>query len=73
MLFEELLAGSLGLHGCQLVAFGFESVDDVSDDSTLNSIGFDLYKEKSLASAKFALFTAHTLKAEKEFFLHTMM
>jgi len=65
VLFEKLLAGLLCLHGGQLVSLGFESVDDVSDDSTLNSIGFDLYTKKILALAKFALSSAHTLKAEK--------
>ena len=38
---EELLGGLLGLHGGQSVSLGFESVDNVSDDSTLNTIGLD--------------------------------
>lgn len=42
VLFEELLGGLLGLHGSQFVSLGFESVDDVTDDSTLDSIGLDL-------------------------------
>ena len=39
---EEFLGGLLGLHGGQLVSLGFESADNVTDDSTLNTIGLDL-------------------------------
>lgn len=39
---KKLLGGLLGLHGSHLVSLGFESADDVSDDSSLNTIGLDL-------------------------------
>ena len=42
--FEELFAGLLGLHGGQSVSLGFESADNVTDDSALNTIGLDLLK-----------------------------
>ena len=45
MLFEKFFTGLLGLHGGQFVPLGFESVDDVADEPTLNSIGLDLPKE----------------------------
>jgi hypothetical protein len=54
VLFENLLIGLLGLHGSQFVSLGFESANDVTDDSTLDSIGFDLNigtGKKSLALA----------------------
>jgi hypothetical protein len=45
--FEKFLGGLLGLHGGQFVSLGFESADDVTDNSALDSIGFDLeYKRK---------------------------
>jgi hypothetical protein len=40
--FEKFLGGLLGLHGGQFISLGFESADDVTDDSSLDSIGFDL-------------------------------
>ena len=43
---EKLLCGLLGLHGRQFVSLGFESADNVSDDSTLNTIGLDLFRKR---------------------------
>jgi len=41
MCIKKFLRGLLSLHGDKLVAFGFETRDDVSNNSTLDTIGFD--------------------------------
>lgn len=43
VLIQEFLGGHLGLHGRKLVSLGFETRHNVSNDSTLNTIGLDLY------------------------------
>ena len=54
VLFEKFLGGLLGLHGGQFVSLGLESADDVTDDSSLDSIWFDLESKKreSIAVSK---------------------
>lgn len=42
MLIQKLLGGHLGLHSRKLVSLGFETRHNVSNDSTLNTIGLDL-------------------------------
>lgn len=45
MLLQKFLGGHACFQGDQLVSLGFESADDVSDNTSLNSIRFDLEKE----------------------------
>ena len=40
---EKLLAGHASLHGGQLVSLCLESGDDIANNTTLNTIGLDLF------------------------------
>ena len=46
MLFHVLLTGSGQLHGNQLEALGFETLDNFADNATLDAIGLDLVEQK---------------------------
>lgn len=45
--FHVFLGRLSQLHGYELVSLGLETLDDFSDESTLNAVGLDL-KEKRL-------------------------
>ena len=40
--FQQFFGSLLGFHGDELVALGFESADNVANESALDAIGFDL-------------------------------
>ena len=51
MLFHVLLTGGSQLHGNQLEALGFETLDNFADNATLDAIGLDLVEQKRDAIA----------------------
>ena len=45
MLVKDFLCCLLRFHGDEFVALGFEAGDDISDDTSLDSVGFDLLRD----------------------------
>lgn len=47
MLIEKFGCGLFGFHCGKFVPLGFEAGNDVSNDSSLNSVGFDLFIQEA--------------------------
>ena len=46
MLIEKFGCGLFGFHGGKFITLSFEAGNDVSNDASLNSVGFDLYVQE---------------------------